>query len=91
MERKFSLGQVVSTPGALDALARAGQDAWQFIGRHVTGDWGEVDEHDRGENELSLNQGLRILSAYTLSDGTKLWVITEADRSSTCVLLPEEY
>src|ERR1041384_6770897 len=53
MERKFPLGQVVSTPGALDALFRAGQDAWQFIGRHVVGDWGELDEQDRRENELS--------------------------------------
>jgi len=91
MERKFPLGQVVSTPGAIDALARAGQDAWQFIGRHVGGDWGELDEEDRRENELSLKEGFRILSAYRLSDGTKIWVITEADRSSTCVLLPEEY
>ncbi len=91
MERKFSLGQVVSTPGALDALSRAGQDAWEFLGRHITGDWGELDEHDRRENELSLQKGLRILSAYHLTDGTKIWIITEADRSSTCVLLPEEY
>ena len=91
MERKFSLGQVVSTPGALDALARAGQDAWQFIGRHVAGDWGELDEHDRRENELSLREGFRILSAYNLSDGTKIWIITEADRSATTILLPEEY
>jgi hypothetical protein len=91
MAAKFPLGQIVSTPGALDALARAGQEPWQFIERHVAGDWGEVDEHDRGENELSLKKGFRILSAYTLSDGTKIWIITEADRSSTCLLLPEEY
>ena len=91
MERKFSLGQVVSTPGALDALARAGQEPWGFIGRHVVGDWGELDEQDRRENELSVKEGFRILSAYTLSDGTKIWIITEADRSATTILLPEEY
>jgi hypothetical protein len=91
MDRKFSLGQVVSTPGALDALARADQDAWEFIGRHVAGDWGELDEHDLQENELSVKEGFRILSAYTLSDGTKIWIITEADRSATTILLPEEY
>ena len=91
MDRRFSLGQVVSTPGALDALARAGQDPWPFIGRHVAGDWGELDEHDRAENELSVKEGFRILSVYTLSDGTKIWIITEADRSSTAILLPEEY
>jgi len=91
MERKFPLGQVVSTPGALDALARAGQDAWEFLGRHITGDWGELDEHDRRENEFSLQKGFRILSAYRLSDDTKIWIITEADRSATTILLPEEY
>lgn len=91
MERKFPLGQVVSTPGVLDALARADQDPWVFIGRHMNGDWGEVDEHDRRENEISLREGCRILSAYTLSDGTKIWIITEADRSVTTILLPEEY
>ena len=91
MKLNFSLGQVVSTPGALDALARAGQDAWQFIGRHAAGDWGELDDHDRRENELSVKEGSRILSAYHLKDGTTIWIITEADRSSTTILLPEEY
>jgi len=59
--------------------------------RHLTGDWGEVDDHDRRENELSVVQGFRLLSAYTLSNGTKLWIITEADRSATTLLLPSEY
>jgi len=62
-----------------------------YLVRHIAGDWGDVDEHDRRENELSLIHGLRLLSAYTLSSGTKIWVITEADRSATTVLLPEEY
>jgi hypothetical protein len=57
----------------------------------VSGDWGELDSDDRAENERSVACGLRLLSAYTLSDGTRIWVITEADRSSTCILLPEEY
>jgi len=57
----------------------------------VNGDWGELDEHDRKENEFSLKSGFRILSSYALSNGAKIWVITEADRSSTCLLLPSEY
>ena len=57
--------------------------------RTAAGD--RTDEHDRRENELSVNEGFRILSAYTLSDGNKIWVITEADRSATTILLPEEY
>jgi hypothetical protein len=91
MNGRFPLGQIVSTPGALDAFSRVGQDAWELIVRHVAGDWGELDEEDQRENELSLRKGCRILSAYRLTDGTKIWIITEADRSSTCILLPEEY
>ena len=88
---KFPLGHVVATPGALDALATAGNSPQEFLDRHGSGDWGEVSDEDRQENEFSITQDLRILSAYRLRDGTKLWVITDADRSSTCVLLPEEY
>lgn len=62
-----------------------------FLDRHVTGDWGEVGAEDAQENELSVVWGFRILSAYRTAKGTRLWVITEADRSSTCILLPEEY
>jgi hypothetical protein len=62
-----------------------------YLVRHIAGDWGEVDEQDRRENELSLVHGFRLLSAYTLKNGTKIWIITEADRSVTTVLLPEEY
>ena len=58
---------------------------------HVAGDWGELDEEDRRENELSVARGFRLLSSYTLSSGEKLWIITEADRSSTTLLLPSEY
>lgn len=88
---KFPLGQVVATPGALHALSDAGESAQKFLDRHVRGDWGDLDNHDRAENELSVAEGLRVLSAYRLSDGAKIWIITEADRSSTCILLPEEY
>jgi hypothetical protein len=63
----------------------------EFLARHVAGDWGQVCAADAAENELSVKEGFRILSAYSLRSGTRIWIITEADRSSTCVLLPEEY
>jgi hypothetical protein len=88
---RFPLGQVVATPGALQALAEAGENPMPFIVRHVTGDWGDLDEHDRQENEFSVLHGFRILSAYTLSTGARIWIITEADRSATTLLLPSEY
>lgn len=80
-----------ATPGALKALRRSGETALAYFARHMRGDWGEVDEADRAENELSLVHGFRLLSAYHTSAGEKLWVITEADRSATTILLPEEY
>ena len=89
--RKFALGQVVATPGALEAFSAAGQSAGEFLDRHAAGDWGDVSDEDKKENDDSVTGDLRILSAYRLKDGTKIWIITEADRSSTCVLLPEEY
>lgn len=88
---KFPLGQVVATPGAMEALRESGTEATNLLTRHSRGDWGELDDHDRHENEVSVSEGFRILSAYTLSTGVKLWVITEADRSVTTLLLPEEY
>ena len=88
---KFSLGHIVATPGALDALRRIGKRASVYLDRHARGDWGDVPPEDAAENEISIQQGLRILSAYRLSDGEKIWIITEADRTSTCVLLPDEY
>ena len=91
MQPRFSLGRLVATPGALEALEQAGQTPHEFLSRHVQGDWGDLDEHDRNENEFSLDKSLRILSAYHLKDGTKIWIITEADRSATTILLPEEY
>jgi hypothetical protein len=88
---RFPLGRIVATPGALAALEEAGESPGIFIKRHVTGDWGEVDQEDRRENECSVEHGFRLLSSYALSNGTKLWIITEADRSSTTLLLPSEY
>ncbi len=90
-QARFRLGRIVATPGALAALANTGDSPSSFLRRHVGGDWGELDEHDRKENELSLQHGFRLLSAYTLANGTKLWIITEADRSTTTLLLPSEY
>ncbi len=88
-EPLFELGQVVSTPGALEALTR--EDIGKALARHHRGDWGEVDRHDWQENETSLREGFRLLSAYQGTNGTKFWVITEADRTATTVLLPSEY
>ncbi len=88
---KFSLGRVVATPGALRALDESNESAFEFLRRHVSGDWGELDDEDKRENELSLAQGFRLLSAYRLRSGERLWIITEADRSITTLLLPEDY
>ena len=88
---KFSLGQTVATPGALKALMAAGQTPLELLQRHIAGDWGDLPEEDKAENELSLKAGFRILSAYKLMTGVKVWVITEADRSATTILLPDEY
>lgn len=90
-ENKFELGRLLATPGALRAVERTGSELLHYLQRHWRGDWGEVCEADRRENEYSLNRDLRLLSAYRLADGTKIWIITEADRSATTVLLPEEY
>ena len=91
MAPKFMLGCVVATPGALIALKEAQDNIRTYLSRHGSGDWGEVSSEDAAENELSLLAGFRLLSAYRIKDGTRIWIITEADRSATTVLLPEEY
>ena len=91
MEIRSHPGQLLITPGAAQAIAASGDSILFFLARHLSGDWGELDDHDRRENELSLQHGWRILSAYRLSNGTRFWVMTEADRSATTFLLPEEY
>lgn len=87
----FSLGQLLATPGALQSLQEAEQSPLELLARHVTGDWGDLEEEDKRENEFSVTNGFRILSAYKLSSGQRVWVITEADRSVTTILLPSEY
>jgi hypothetical protein len=87
----FPLGQIVATPGALAALERAKQTAACFLARHATGDWGGLDPADIAENEYSMAHGFRLLSSYQTGAGEKLWIITEADRSVTTLLLPDEY
>ena len=88
---KFPLGQIVGTPGALEAIAQAGQTPAFFLNKHRSGDWGEVCDEDKRLNDQALVDGSRLLSAYRTLRGVKIWIITEADRSSTCCLLPEEY
>lgn len=88
---RFPLGQTVATPGALAALADANVTPATLLDRHVQGDWGEVPPGDAQENAFSLQHGYRIISAYTLSTDVRVWLITEADRSATTMLLPEEY
>ena len=86
----FSLGQLVFTPGVADFIAAHKINGLRLLARHAVGDWGDMDAADKRENELSVKQGYRIFSSYNVPGG-KIWIITEADRSSTCMLLPEEY
>ena len=86
---KFPSGQIVMTTTVQRTLSQS--DVNTALARHLRGDWGDVDEHDRNENELSLAQGLRLFSVYHAANGTKFWIITEADRSATTILLPEDY
>jgi len=93
---RFSLGQIVAAPGAIDALKRTNTNPADLLKRHATGDWGAVPEEDKTFNEAALGNGARLMSAYFLSDETKVWVITEAEddsgrRQTTTLLLPEEY
>jgi hypothetical protein len=88
---RFPFGRVVATPGALRALEKAEQHPAEFLDRHGNGDWGDVTDADKQANALAIEQGSRILSAYTTSAGDPLWILTEADRSATTILLPEEY
>lgn len=91
MQPKFSLGRLVATPGALQALQEAGQSPAVFLERHVEGNWGDVNAEDKRANDQALLHGERLLSAYRTLKDVRIWIITEADRSSTCILLPEEY
>ena len=92
----FEIGQVVATPGALEALGTAGVTPVELLRRHSQGDWGDLSAEDKQSNDEGVQVGSRIFSAYVLPTNVKLWVITEAQddagkRNSTCILLPDEY
>jgi hypothetical protein len=87
----FPAGQIVATPGALELLEQSNRTLSEFISRHLRGDWGDLCEDDKVENELSLKHGLRLMSSYVVSEKETLWIITDADRSTTTLLLPSEY
>jgi hypothetical protein len=84
------LGRVLATPGALQLLRQAGEGPFGYLARHAAGDWGELCAFDVRQNESALREGHRVFSSYETPAG-KVWVITEADRSVTTILLPEEY
>jgi hypothetical protein len=91
-DNKFRLGRTVITPAAIEAFAKAGELPASHIRRHETGDWGDdITPHDWKANDDALTNGGRTVSAYNLRDKTRMWIITEGDRSSTCVLLPDDY
>jgi len=85
----FKLGDIFVTPGALEVILK--EDINLALQRHANGDWGEVCKEDWELNDEALELGHRILSVYTSSNGVKFWIITEADRSATTILLPSEY
>lgn len=89
--KTFPLGKILATPGALVALERAGQTFMGFLDRHRMGDWGEVGKEDWSLNDEALVDGTRLLSAYRTTKNERVWIITEADRSATTLLLPDEY
>ncbi|HEX8069373.1 MAG TPA: hypothetical protein VF546_05450 [Pyrinomonadaceae bacterium] len=88
---RFPLGQLVTTPGALDAMLTAGDNPAALLARHADLEQGALSDADHRENLFSVDKRLRIFSAFLLRDGAKVWIITEADRSATTILLPEEY
>lgn len=87
---RFKLGRILATPAAIEAVDRASISIVDLLIRHLRGDWGDLSESDRQQNELALIAGGRLLSSYPIAEA-RLWIITEADRSSTTLLLPDEY
>ncbi len=95
-DQLFPLGRVMMTTNLQGRVQEANPEHWeeelqQLITRHASGDWGDLDEEDKRENQLSLRRGFRIFSSYTTASEIRVWVITEADRSRTTALLPEDY
>lgn len=88
---RFSLGRLLITPAAADTLEEANQSPQEFLSHHARLEQGELSDEDQRENEFSVNKCLRIFSAFKTAKGEKLWVITEADRSATTILMPEDY
>jgi len=91
VEGGFPLGRLFATPGVIQAVVTAGDDVFPYLARHARGDWGEVNDYDWRANDAAVVSGTRLLSAYRLRDGTRIWIISEADRASTTILLPNEY
>jgi len=91
IEAKFNLGQVVATRTLAEYCAERNYSMLPYLIRHGNCDWGGVCDDDKQANEEALKEGLRILSSYKLPDGKKFWIITEADRSATTLLFPEDY
>lgn len=87
----FQLGRLLITPGAAEVLSESGQSPQEFISRHARLEQGELSDADHRENLFSISRPLRVFSAFRTAQGIKLWVITEADRSATTLLLPSEY
>lgn len=85
----FAMGRLVEMPAALEAVPQ--QEIFQALGRHITCDWGDLSDTDKRMNDHALKTGERLLSEYHSLNGTRFWIITEADRSATTVLLPEDY
>ena len=96
-DKSFSLGALVATPGALEALGRNGSTGLEYLQKHARGEWGDLCDEDKRANEAALRTGARLLSAYRLADGAKIWIITDAEiddkhnRQATTILLPDEY
>ena len=88
---KFALGRLFATPSAILAAKNANDNLIGYLKRHAAGDWGDVSNEDKRANMKALKEGSRLLSAYYLKDGTKICIVTEADRSTTIVLVPAEY
>jgi hypothetical protein len=87
---KFYPGRIVITPGAVEAFTASGEEPYAYLERHCSGDWGEVDAADAAANDTALRHGARLLSAYTLGNNARIWIITEHDRSATTLLTPQE-
>jgi hypothetical protein len=92
----FKPGRILASPGCIEELERAGQSLWEFMARHIAGDWGVVDAEDAEANNQALKDGSRLLSAYLLKTGEKIWIITEAEnddghRVATTGIKPSEY